>query len=101
MELRRRELSSSLSTIPRKRKPITTIQKRRLRCALKERSRAHSLLRYACCEGNCCQVADSGLFRRFAISALTTFGPTRRAMIKLFSGLDHPMEVDAYSRAAT
>lgn len=38
-----------------------------------------------------------GLLRRFAIPAMTTFGPTRRAMIKLFTGLDHPIEVDAPS----
>lgn len=42
-----------------------------------------------------------GLLRRLAIPAMTTFGPTRRAMIKLFTGLDHPIQIDAPSASAT
>jgi 2-polyprenyl-6-methoxyphenol hydroxylase-like FAD-dependent oxidoreductase len=46
------------------------------------------------------QPAIVGLFRRFAIPAMTMFGPSRQAMINLFTGLDHPIEVDAVSASA-
>jgi hypothetical protein len=35
-----------------------------------------------------------GLLRPFLMPALMTFGPTRRAMIDLVTGLDHTIEVD-------
>lgn len=43
------------------------------------------------------QPAIMGLLRRFAIPVMTNFGPTRRAMTRLFTGLDHPIEVEARS----
>ena len=46
------------------------------------------------------QPAIVGLLRRFAIPAMTNFGPTRRAMIELFTGLDHPIKIDAPSASA-
>jgi 2-polyprenyl-6-methoxyphenol hydroxylase-like FAD-dependent oxidoreductase len=35
-----------------------------------------------------------GMFRHFAFPAIARFGPTRRAMIELLTGLDHPIKVD-------
>jgi 2-polyprenyl-6-methoxyphenol hydroxylase-like FAD-dependent oxidoreductase len=42
------------------------------------------------------QPAIVGLLRRFVIPAITTFGPSRQAMIQLFTGLDHPIQVNRY-----
>jgi hypothetical protein len=40
------------------------------------------------------QPAVLGLLRRFVMPAITMFGPTRRSMIELVTGLDHPIKVD-------
>jgi len=39
------------------------------------------------------QPAVVGLLRRFVMPAVTAFGPTRRAMAELATGLDHPIKV--------
>jgi 2-polyprenyl-6-methoxyphenol hydroxylase-like FAD-dependent oxidoreductase len=39
------------------------------------------------------QPAIVGLLRRFMMPAITAFGPTRRAMAELVTGLDHPIRV--------
>ena len=39
------------------------------------------------------QPAILGLLRRFVMPAITMFGPTRRSMIDLVTGLDHPIKV--------
>lgn len=39
------------------------------------------------------QPAIVGFLRRFVMPAITGFAPTRRAMIELVTGLDHPIRV--------
>jgi 2-polyprenyl-6-methoxyphenol hydroxylase-like FAD-dependent oxidoreductase len=39
------------------------------------------------------QPAIIGLLRRFVMPAVTAFGPTRRAMAELVTGLDHPINI--------
>ena len=41
------------------------------------------------------QPAIVGLLRRFVMPAVTAFGPTRRVMAELVTGLDHPIRVGA------